>query len=189
MLSASFQIEEAGLTHFVPPPAAPAPEESFFTNNMLDGLPQAARERYVGFLRSIAPIETRATDLRRLGPGAALVKDPKAVLWIRIAPELPDDPALHRAALVYLSDMTLLNTALGAHGHSVGDGSHQVASLDHAFWFNRPARADQWLLYVQESPQTGGARGLTRGSLYDGAGVMVASVAQEGLMRPVTAKS
>ena len=96
---------------------------------------------------------------------------------------LPDDPAIHRAALVYLSDMTLLDTALGAHGLHVYDRRIQVASLDHALWFHRPCRADEWLLYVQDSPNASGATGLARGLLYTREGALVASVAQEGLMR------
>ena len=78
---------------------------------------------------------------------------------------------------------------MAAHGHTIFDGQHQVASLDHAFWFHRPARADSWLLYAQDSPNAGGARGLTRGLLYAEDGVLVASVAQEGLIRPIRANS
>ncbi len=85
--------------------------------------------------------------------------------------------------LAYLSDMTLLNTILFAHGHSIAGGKFQIASLDHALWFHRPVRVDNWLLYVQDSPSAQGARGLTRGLLYDRTGVLVASVAQEGLVR------
>jgi acyl-CoA thioesterase-2 len=96
---------------------------------------------------------------------------------------LPDDPAIHRAALAYLSDMTLLDTVLVAHGYSISSGRFQVASLDHAIWLHRPFRADEWLLYVQDSPSACGARGLTRGLLYTRAGALVASVAQEGLLR------
>jgi len=96
---------------------------------------------------------------------------------------LPDDPAVHRVALAYLSDLTLLDAALVRHGHSIVGGKFQLASLDHAVWFHRPARADDWLLYVQDSPSAEGARGLTRGLLYDRAGRLAASVAQEGLIR------
>ena len=91
---------------------------------------------------------------------------------------------IHTAALAYLSDMTLLDTALVAHGHAIFDGSHQVASLDHALWFHRPAKVDDWLLYVQDSPSAQGGRGLSRGLLYNRAGHLVASVAQKGLIRP-----
>ena len=106
-------------------------------------------------------------------------------MWIRIGGPLPDDPMIHTAALAYLSDMTLLDTALVAHGHAIFDGRHQVASLDHALWLHRPCRADEWLLYAQDSPSAGGARALTRGTLFSRDGALVASVAQEGLVRPI----
>jgi acyl-CoA thioesterase-2 len=104
-------------------------------------------------------------------------------VWLRATGRLPDDPAIHRAVLAYLSDMTLLDTALIAHGKSIFQRSMQVASLDHALWFHRPFRADEWLLYAQDSPNTSGARGLTRGLIYAQEGQLVASVAQEGLIR------
>jgi len=185
VLSASFQVDEPGPEHFLPAPKTLAPEDSFFSDAKLAELPEATRARVEGMLGRIAPIQTRATDLGRFGRAPGKPADPRQNLWIRIAPTLPDDPALHRAAIVYLSDMTLLDTALAAHGHTIFDGAHQVASLDHALWFHRPARADEWLLYVQDSPNTSGARGLTRGLLYREDGVLVASVAQEGLIRPV----
>jgi len=96
---------------------------------------------------------------------------------------LPDDPAIHRAALVYLSDMTLIDTVLVAHGYSIARGQFQTASLDHAVWLHRPFRADDWLLYAQESPTAQGARGLTRALLYTRDGVLAATTAQEGLVR------
>lgn len=189
VLAASFHIAEPGPEHYLPAPTAPVPEDSFFSDKRLEELPQAAREQVARLLERIAPIQTRATDLKRYLRQPLDAKTPRQNLWIRIGPTLPDDLALHRAALVYLSDMTLLDTALAAHGHSIFDGAHQVASLDHAFWFHRPARADQWLLYAQDSPNTGGARGLTRGLLYTEDGVLIASVAQEGLIRPVRANA
>jgi acyl-CoA thioesterase II len=189
VLSASFQIEEAGPEHYLPPPSVPSPEDSFFSAKALAALPDVARDQVNRMLSRIAPIETRLTDLSRFGSGRVAATEPRQTLWIRIASGLPDDPALHRAALLYLSDMTLLDTALAPHGHTIFDGQHQVASLDHACWFHRPVRADTWLLYVQDSPNAGGARGLTRGLLYSEAGILVASVAQEGLIRPIRAKS
>ena len=104
-------------------------------------------------------------------------------LWTRIGGRLPDDPAVHRAALLYLSDMTLLDAALRPHGLTIYDHRLQVASLDHALWFHRPARADAWLLYAQESPNASSATGLVHGLLYAQDGTLVASVAQEGLLR------
>ena len=102
---------------------------------------------------------------------------------MRITGPLGDDPALHRAALAYMSDMTLLDTALVAHRRSLFDPRLQVASLDHALWFHRPFRADDWLLYTQDSPSSHAARGFTRGLIYSVEGALVASVAQEGLIR------
>ena len=103
---------------------------------------------------------------------------------MRVAAELPGDPAFHAVGLAYLSDLTLLDAALARHGHSIAGGKFQLASLDHALWFHRPAKVDDWLLYVQDSPSAQGGRGLSRGLLYDRAGHLVASVAQEGLIRP-----
>jgi len=132
-------------------------------------------------LDTIWPIDFRPTDLSRYEAGAA--REPRNMLWTRIGEALPADPAIHRAALLYLSDMSLLETALGAHGLSIYDHRIQVASLDHALWFHRPARADEWLLYVQDSPNAHAATGLVRGLIYSRTGVLAASVAQEGLMR------
>jgi len=134
----------------------------------------------------VLPIEFRPMDLRRYAPlRPGETRAAKQSVWIRIGGPLPDDPAIHTAALAYLSDMTLLDTALVAHGYAIFDGRHQVASLDHALWLHRPCRADDWLLYAQDSPSAGGARALTRGALFRRDGALVASVAQEGLIRPI----
>ena len=144
----------------------------------IPGMPDAvaayfARER---------PILLRPVDLERY-TGA----EPRAAafrVWLRAASALPDDPALHCAVLAYASDMTLLDVALIPHARSVFDPSVQAASLDHAIWFHRPVRTDAWLLYAQDSPAAGGARGFARGQIFDRSGDLVASVAQEGLIRP-----
>lgn len=183
-LSASFQIVEQGVEHYLPTPAAPDPDSLPDPVDLLRFAGEAARQRLQDFFDRIRPIEVRPIDVSRYAPGArGLPREPKQSLWIRIAGRLPDDPATHRAALAFLSDMTLLDTALATHGFSVSDPEFQVASLDHALWFHRPCRVDEWLLYVQDSPNSGGSRGLTRGLLYSRAGVLVASVAQEGLIR------
>ncbi len=124
----------------------------------------------------------RPVDLKRY-VGRDKPSEPVQYVWLRATGRLPDDPAIHRAVLAYLSDMTLLDTALIAHGKSIFQRSMQVASLDHSLWFHRPFRADEWLLYAQDSPNTSGARGLTRGLIYTQDGRLVASVAQEGLIR------
>jgi acyl-CoA thioesterase-2 len=183
-LSASFQVAEEGVEHSFPAPDVPDPDQLPDPAALAQFAEPKAKERIEGFLDRIRPIEIRPIDLSRYAPGArGRPREPRQSLWIRIAGRLPDDPAIHRAALAFLSDMTLLDTALAAHGFSVSDPEFQVASLDHALWFHRPCRADEWLLYAQDSPNAGGSRGLTRGLLYSREGVLVASVAQEGLIR------
>jgi acyl-CoA thioesterase-2 len=104
-------------------------------------------------------------------------------IWLKTRGPAPDNPDIHRALLAFISDMSLLDTALLPHGKSIFSDV-QVASLDHAMWFHRPFRADDWLLYAQDSPSASGARGFNRGALYTRDGILVASVAQEGLIRP-----
>jgi acyl-CoA thioesterase-2 len=126
------------------------------------------------------PFEIRAAVSRALGERAP--RPPLDHLWLKTRGALPDDPAIHRALLAFVSDMTLLDTALLPHGKSIFSDI-QVASLDHAIWFHRPFRVDEWLLYVQDSPSASGARGFNRGAVFTREGVLVASVAQEGLIR------
>ncbi len=182
VMTASFHVAEAGLDHAAPMPAAAPPEacpDPYKAMELLDG---PARFRMKGMLDTTSPIEYRPTDLKRYGPGAQ--PETRQNLWTRIGGRLPDDPALHRAALLYLSDMTLLDAALRPHGLTIYDHRIQVASLDHALWFHRPVRADAWLLYAQESPNASSATGLVHGLLYAEDGTLAASVAQEGLLRP-----
>ena len=178
---ASFHQPEPGFDHAAPMPEAPAPEACPDPREAIERLEGPARYRMKGMLDTTWPIDFRPTDLARYAPGAA--REPRQTLWTRIGERLPDDPAIHRAALLYLSDMTLLETALGAHGLTIYDHRIQVASLDHALWLHRPARADEWLLYAQDSPNASGATALVRGLIYTREGTLVASVAQEGLMR------
>jgi acyl-CoA thioesterase-2 len=126
------------------------------------------------------PFETRSVLGRGLGDRPA--RAPVDHIWLKTRGPLPDDVAIHRALLAFVSDMSLLDTALLPHGKSIFSDV-QVASLDHVLWFHRPFRADEWLLYVQDSPSASGARGFNRGALYTRSGVLVASVAQEGLIR------
>jgi acyl-CoA thioesterase-2 len=180
-LSASFQLEEDGLEHYFPMPEVPAPEtlpsEAEIHARFGALMPDPVRR----WFERDRPIEARPVDLTRY-----VRHEPRAPaqnVWLHATGQLPDDPAVHRAVLAYLSDMTLLDTALIAHGRTIFEPDLQVASLDHALWFHRPFRADEWLLYVQDSPNSNGARGLTRGLLYAHDGRLVASVAQEGLIR------
>ena len=183
-LSASFQVAEEGLEHALPMPPAPDPEAMPDPLTVIAGFPEPLRRRAADFLERIRPIEVRqiAPENRSPLPDGA-TREPRQAEWIRIQGPLPDDPALHRAALAYLSDLSLIQTVLATHGANLLGGRFQVASLDHALWFHRPAKANEWLLYVQDSPSAQGARGLTRGSLFNRAGELVASVAQEGLVR------
>lgn len=180
-LAASFQIEEEGFEHAVAMPDAPMPETLPSEAEMIEKFGSVMPDAIKRWFASDRAIEVRPVDpLRyvRHEPGP-----PVQNVWLRVAGPLPDDPAIHRAVLAYLSDMTLLDTALVAHGYHVFDQRLQVASLDHALWFHRPFRADEWLLYAQDSPNSSGARGLTRGSVFSRDGRLVASVMQEGLMR------
>jgi acyl-CoA thioesterase-2 len=185
VMSVSFQVEEPGdLNHQLPMPPAPAPEATPDPAVLAGGLPDAQAARARQFFSHISPLELRPLDPRRYQPTEpGVFGDPRQNLWIRLKGPLPDDPAIHRAALVYLSDMTLIDTVLVAHGYSIARGQFQTASLDHAVWLHRPFRADDWLLYAQDSPSAQGARGLTRGLLYTRDGALAATTAQEGLVR------
>ncbi|HUJ05649.1 MAG TPA: acyl-CoA thioesterase II [Streptosporangiaceae bacterium] len=179
-LSASFHHPEQGVLHQLPMPDVPAPED----------LPSAA-ERMERAFGEAARDYTRSNpfDIRHIGPlSYEAVNDPSlrathSTAWLRADGELPDDPLLHVCMMTYASDMTLLDSVLLANGLSWADGKTVGSSLDHAMWFHRPFRADQWLLYAQESPVAAGGRGLARGELFTRDGELVVSVVQEGLIR------
>lgn len=180
-LFASFQVEERGLDHQVPMPDVPDPDTLPDQAGLLAMLGDKAPPglaRWASFERGI---EIRPCDPARFDKSTP--PEPRVQLWIRATQRLPDDPAVHRAVLAYLSDLTLIDAALAAHGRTLFEPEFAVASLDHALWFHRPCRADEWLLYSQDSPTTSGGRGLARGSIYDREGRLCASVAQEGLIR------
>ncbi len=180
-MMASFHAPETGYEHQAPAPAAPPPEACSDLAAAVEIIEGPTRFRLKGMLDTTSPLEFRPTDLSRYAPDAR--PEASQSFWTRIGERLPDDPALHRASLLYLSDMTLLDCALRAHGLTVYDHALQVASLDHAFWFHRPARADEWVLFAQESPSASSATGLVHGSFFDRHGTLVASVTQQGLMR------
>ena len=127
------------------------------------------------------PIEIRPVDVTRFISREK--RSPSQNVWLRATGKLPDDPLMHQCVLAYATDFTLLDTALIAHGRVAFDADLQLASLDHAMWFHRPFRADDWLLFSQDSPSTGGNRGFCRGSVFTRDGRLIASVAQEGLVR------
>ena len=183
-LAASFQTIEEGFEHQSAMPDAPDPEslptEQELRAQIIEQLPEQAR---AWFLRP-RPIEMRPVEpVNFLKPEK---RPPNQMVWFRATGRLPDDHALHQCVLAYASDTTLLDTALRPHRISWFDNSVQMASLDHAMWFHRPFRADEWLLYVQDSPSASGARGFNRGEIYKRDGTLVASVTQEGLMRKRT---
>lgn len=181
-MSASFQIDEPGYDHQMPMPAVPMPEElpdrDGMERDVLPHMPETVRAYY----RRERPIEIRPVEVSRYAVDGP--REPKFNVWVRASQALPDEPALHRSVLAYASDLLLLDSSLIAHGTSVFDRRIQGASLDHALWFHRPFRADDWLLYAQDSPSACGARGYSRGLVFDRQGRLVASVAQEGLIRP-----
>src|SRR3990172_6394093 len=180
-MSASFQIDEPGFDHQIPMPKVPSPEElpteAELKELYLHSAPPAVRR----YWERERPIELRPVDLRHYVSREPL--EPSQYVWVRATGALPDDVDVHRCVLAYASDMTLLDTSLFAHGRAIFDHDLQVASLDHALWFHRPFRADEWLLYAEDSPSASGARGFNRGSLFSRDGRLVASVAQEGLIR------
>ncbi len=180
-MSASFQIIEAGLEHFLPMPAAPTPDELPSERQMAEQFIGHAPENVRRYWQRERPIELRPVDLTHYISRKKL--DPAQKVWFRATASLPPDPAVQEAVLAYASDMTLLDTSLFAHGRAVFDPQLQVASLDHAMWFHRPFDLADWHLYSQDSPNSSGARGFTRGSIYSRDGALVASVAQEGLIR------
>jgi len=186
-MSASFHKFEDGLEHQVDMPDLPMPEdlpsEVDLRAKFSDKLPENVRR----YWERARPIEMRPVDPTHFFSSEKL--DPVQNVWFKATDDLPDDVALHQSVLAYASDMTLLDTSLFAHGRSTFNQDLQVASLDHSMWFHRPFRADEWLLYTQDSPSTSGARGFNRGSVFTRDGILVASVAQEGLIRLRTNKA
>ncbi|MEC9369434.1 MAG: acyl-CoA thioesterase II [Pseudomonadota bacterium] len=183
-MSASFHREEPGFDHQFDMPEVPQPDDlpslADLKVEFIDKLPAYIR----AYWERERPIEIRPVDLSRFL--SQKKRKPVQHVWMRATGALPDDPALHQCVLAYASDFTLLDTALIAHGRMLFEPGLMLASLDHALWFHRPFRADEWLLYAQDSPSASGARGFTRGLVYTRDGKLVASAAQEGLTRERT---
>jgi acyl-CoA thioesterase II len=180
-MSISFQKPEDGFDHQSSMPDVPPPEDLPSERDLAAKLMKVLPENMRAYWERDRPIEMRPVDLARYFERQE--RTATQHIWMRATSRLPDDPALHQCVLAYASDFTLLDTALIAHGKLMFDPDVQLASLDHALWFHRPFRADEWLLYVQDSPSASGARGFCRGSIYRRDGTLVASVTQEGLMR------
>ncbi len=180
-MAASFQVPEEGLHHQDAMPDVPGPEElqseAELRQEMIDEIPEKFRRH----LLRARPIEIRPVQPRSWF--RPTVRAPQQDSWFRLVAPIGNDAAMHRAILAYASDMTLLGTATLAHGVNWMTHNLQTASLDHALWLHEDFRADDWLLYACDSPWAGHARGFNRGRIYSRDGRLVASVAQEGLMR------
>ncbi len=187
-LSASFHLEEDGFDHDDPMPSVPAPDDLPTWQDRMKALGAAIPE---WFTRP-RPIDTRYVQ-EPFGPSGqereaerpdVAARDPRQQVWMRADGTLPDDPMLHACVVAYASDMTLLDSILLPH-RGVMFGGLMMASLDHAMWFHRPFKADDWFLYDQSSPSAFGARGLARGSIFRSDGALAISVMQEGLVRNI----
>ena len=186
-LTASFQAPQEGLEHQYPGmPEVPAPEDLKSDAQLRRELVELVPSKYHERLLQPWPIDLRSVEPRDwLAPEK---REPLAHCWFRTVASLPDDPRVHRAVLAYASDFQLLSTSAMPHGVNWYRGELKAASLDHAIWFHEPFRADEWLLYVTDSPWAGGARGFNRGSIFSRDGRLVASTVQEGMIRPVESK-
>ncbi len=177
----SFQVREQGLDHQAEMPDVTPPEdlpdEAEMRKNLLPSMPEPVRRYY----ERERPIEMRPVEFDRYG--GKKYPDGRFNLWFRTTGPLPDDLAIHQCVLAYASDLTLLDASLMRHGRTLFEKEFMAASLDHALWLHRPFRADEWLLYAQDSPNLHNSRGLARGLIFTRDGTLVASVAQEGLVR------
>lgn len=183
-MSISYQTPEDGLDHQMPMPDVPMPEDlpsdEVWRERLIARYPHASSRDWM----AMRPLELKPTGLDSPYLGGS-GQPAQPAIWMRMRGAMPDDLPTHQAVLAYASDLSLLQAALLPHGKSVFDRDMQCASLDHALWFHQPFRADEWLLYVQESPIAHATRGFCRGSVFTRDGRLVASVAQEGLMRQI----
>ncbi|WP_419533320.1 acyl-CoA thioesterase II [Endozoicomonas sp.] len=182
-LSASFHLNEGGFEHQDPMPNVISPDEALSEKALIqrhsDLIPKPLQQR----LLSDTPIKIRFAD--PADPLAEKTRAPNHKIWIRANGKLPDNPGLHKYLLAYASDFQFLSTCLYPHGAATFQKPIQIASLDHAMWFHRPFRMDEWLLHCVESTTASGARALVRGQVFNQAGELVASTTQEGLVRPI----
>jgi acyl-CoA thioesterase II len=180
-MAVSYHVTEEGLSHQAKMPDVAMPEalptEAQLKERIWPTMPEPVRRYY----ERERPIELRPVEMGRyLGEKNS---EGRFDVWIRATGRLPDSPAIHQCVLAYASDMMLLDAALIPHGKSVFSEDIMAASLDHALWFHRPFRADEWLLYAQDSPSLSDSRGFSRGLIFSRDGTLIASVAQEGLLR------
>jgi acyl-CoA thioesterase-2 len=184
-MAASFQQPQAGVEHQIEMPAAPDPDTlpdlGLQASRMLQQLPEKMRQFYA----HVHPFEFRMSD--PIDPAHPRNAEPKQLIWIRAIEALPDDDVLHRCLFAYVSDFHLLGTAVRPHVQAFLRGRLMLASIDHAMWFHRPVRVDQWLLCAMDSPSASGSRGFARCSIFTRDGRLVGSTAQEGLLRQIEA--
>jgi acyl-CoA thioesterase-2 len=184
-LTASFQVPEPGFTHQDAMPSVPGPEECPTLGDVVRGL---TGRHDMSWEREWAALDVRyAGDSRPGGEIAPEGEPARARIWLRASGEVPPDPVTNTCVLTYASDLTLLGVSLVPHGQVISSPEIMAASLDHSMWFHRPFRADEWMLYDQHSPSASGGRGFALGRVFSRSGDLVASVAQEGLIRPVGA--
>jgi acyl-CoA thioesterase-2 len=180
-MTASFQVPEQGLEHAAAMPQVPGPEGLPDVRELPPGILERVPEKMRRFLVHDRPFEFRPVEpIHVVAPPRA---DPLRHIWIKTVAALPDDADLHRNVLAYVSDYQLVATATLPHGIHFAEGNVQLASLDHAMWFHRPFRVDDWLLYAMQSPNASGGRGFALGRFFTRAGELVASTAQEGVVR------
>jgi acyl-CoA thioesterase-2 len=175
---ASFQVPAGGIDHQDPMPDVPAPQSLPSMDDLLAEMDSPIARDWR---------RNRPFDMRHVQPPIYITPDPdpapRQSVWMRTYGELPDDPLLHTAVLAYASDYSILESVLRAHGLSWSDPRLRPASLDHAMWWHRPVRADQWILYTTQSPSASGGRGLGLGRMFTADGVLVATIGQEGMVR------
>jgi len=182
-LAASYQIEEEGPSHQAPMPDVPDPDALPTFKERIEPYLDRFGADFAEWLVRERPIDSRPVDDPRwLDPAP---REPHQDVWIRANGKLPDDRLVHACVVAYASDLTLLDTAMLPHAISFQEDQYMIASLDHAMWFHRPFRADEWLLYHQTSPSASSARGLAEGSIFCRDGTLAITVIQEGLIRPV----
>jgi acyl-CoA thioesterase II len=185
-MTASFQVPEQGLEHAAPMPNVPGPEGLADVRELPPAVLEVIPEKMRRFLTHERPFEFRPVEpIHVIAPPRAA---PVRHIWVKTVDTLPENADLHRNVLAYVSDYQLVSTATLPHGIHFAEGNVQLASLDHAMWFHRPFRADEWLLYAMESPNASGGRGLALGRFYTRDGQLVASTAQEGVVRVWTGR-
>jgi acyl-CoA thioesterase-2 len=185
-LAASFQVVENGPDHQMPMPSVPDPDELPTWQQRVEPYLERLGPDLAQWLVRERPIDSRPVDDPRwLDPTP---REPEQDVWIKANGALPTAPLIHECVVAYASDLTLLDTAMFPHAISYREQQYMIASLDHAMWFHRPFRADEWLLYHQTSPNASRARGLAQGAIFCRDGTLAITVIQEGLIRPIASQ-